>query len=84
MATRVSELADWIWELMVWFCLHRTTRLVAAWLVAIVTGGLVLEYGWRSFHHEYRSDGNYGHTTIDFGGQWLMAAMIVNGEGENL
>lgn len=84
MASRLNELADQLWDFLVWFCLHRTTRYVAAWLLAVTVGGLVLEYAWRSFRHEHRSDGNHGHTTIDFGGQWLMGAMIAHGQGHNL
>src|SRR5262249_13608915 len=31
-----------------------------------------------------RRDGNSGHCTIDFGGQWLMGAMLVQGHGKHL
>jgi hypothetical protein len=31
-----------------------------------------------------RIDENYGHTTIDFGGQWMMGAMLVRGHGRQL
>ena len=75
---------DALWDWLVWFWLHRVTRLVAAWLIALTSGALVLEYAWRVFHAEYRPNGNSGHTTIDFGGQWLMGAMLVQGKGQEL
>jgi hypothetical protein len=31
-----------------------------------------------------RGDGNWGHAAIDFGGQWLMGRMIVEGRGHHL
>jgi hypothetical protein len=58
--------------------------LVLAWLVAVVAAGLALRSAWRAFDSPKRSDGNAGHTTIDFGGQYLMGRMLVRGQGRHL
>ena len=43
---------------------------------------------WTADHfwakHDFRNDGNGGHATIDFGGQWLMGRMLVKGYGQHL
>src|SRR5215217_6257101 len=36
--------------------------------------------GWVSLH----PDGNGGHTSIDFGGQWMMGRLLVLGHGREL
>jgi hypothetical protein len=64
--------------------LHWGVRLAAAWLAALVAIGFAAEEGWRAFRWDDRPDGNYGHTTIDLGGQWAMARMIVEGNGRRL
>jgi len=46
--------------------------------------GLVMHYAWGAFASPQRRDGNSGHTTIDFGGQWLMGRMLVEGLGQHL
>ncbi|VTS01915.1 glycosyltransferase family 87 protein [Tuwongella immobilis] len=74
------------------YVLHPITRAVAAWLlvVAVATGQWVhARYqafeDWRSPDDpERRVDGNHGHTTIDFGGQWLMGRMLTSGNIERL
>lgn len=68
---------------------HRYTRGVVAWLAALITVGLVFHQGWHAFDNHggndgKRQDGNSGHTTIDFGGQWMMGAMLVQGHGKEL
>jgi hypothetical protein len=79
---------DDVWDWLVWFCLHRITRYVASWLLALGTAALSLYYAWNAFGTyagaELRRDGNSGHCTIDFGGQWLMGAMLVKGHGQHL
>jgi hypothetical protein len=76
-----------VWQYLVWFCLHRVTRYVCSWLLALATAGASLYWAWDAFS-EYDRDNvwsrNYGHVTIDFGGQWLMGAMLAQGHGEDL
>jgi hypothetical protein len=66
------------------FLLHRTTRYVLAWLLALVTASGMILNGWFAFRDTRRKDGNSGHTTIDFGGQWLMGRMLAKGHGKHL
>jgi hypothetical protein len=42
------------------------------------------EEAWTCFHMPKRADGNWGHASIDFGGQWIMGRMIVEGHGWQL
>ena len=49
---------------------HRRVRYVAAWLLALGLAWARMENAHRSFQNPNRVDGNSGHTTIDFGGQW--------------
>jgi hypothetical protein len=71
-------------QYLIGFCLHRLTRYVLAWLVALASAILTLYYSWTAFDDPRRGDGNEGHVTIDFGGQWLMGAMLVRGHGQDL
>src|SRR5207248_2024110 len=74
------------------FVLRPRVRLVLAWLVALAATAAHAYQAWHSYdsdRHEkdpahYRADGNHGHTLIDFGGQWLMARMLVSGHGQEL
>jgi hypothetical protein len=59
-------------------------RYVLAWLVALGVAGQSLRNAWAALDNPRRNDGNYGHTTVDFGGQWLMGRMLVRGEGRHL
>jgi hypothetical protein len=61
------------------------TRLVGAWVLALCGGAIALGYAWAwAGADPRRLDGNGGHASIDFGGQWLMGRMIVEGEGRRL
>lgn len=66
----------------------RLTLLGIAWVVALIAAGLALHSAWHSFDNAIeatnRADGNGGHCTIDFGGQWLMGRMLVAGHGREL
>src|SRR5687767_12991139 len=66
------------------FLLHPTTRYVLAWLLALGLAVGYLEWAWRFFDEPRRNDGNTGHVFIDFGGQWLLGRMIVEGQGRQL
>jgi hypothetical protein len=54
-------------------------------LLALCGGAVALSYAWAvAFASPQRPDGNSGHAMIDFGCQWLMGRMIVEGEGRHL
>lgn len=61
-----------------------TRRYVLAWLALL--GGLTfgLHRSWHYFDDARRVDGNDGHVLMDFGGQWLMGRLLVEGEGRRL
>jgi hypothetical protein len=67
-----------------WFFFHHITRYVLSWLIAMVVAWQCAAYSWDNFKDERRSDGNSGHTAIDFGGQWIMGRMLMDGEGPYL
>lgn len=68
-----------------WNCfLHPRTRYVLAWILAIGVALGMAVFGWIAFAEPQRRDGNSGHTQIDFGGQWLLARMLVAGHGHDL
>jgi hypothetical protein len=83
-ATYLRRVGKSLWA----FCCHPTTRYVSAWMVAIGVAATSLEDAWHRFDTatgpKGRPDHNNGHTTIDFGGQWLMTRMVVEGEGRHL
>jgi hypothetical protein len=60
------------------------TRLFLAWLLALSAAGVALHYAWHVWDDPRRGDGNWGHTVIDFGGQWLLGRMILEGHGPQL
>src|SRR5262245_16656192 len=72
------------WYGFVRFVRHRTTRYVSSWILCAGIIFLHIYYGWDAFKDARRADGNSGHCTIDFGGQWLMGAMMVQGHGREL
>src|SRR5262245_14073657 len=67
-------------------------RSVLAWAVAAAMTAFLAYRAWHACdgsHYELhsdrnRADGNLGHALIDFGGQWLMARMLVEGHGREL
>lgn len=64
--------------------LSRRVRLVLAWVLATYAGCTAIYFAWTSFDDQRRPDGNWGHANIDFGGQWLMGRMLVEGHGQDL
>ena len=69
----------------------RRTVAVLLWLVAIGIAAYTLFHAWTFFGNRpdqpeghRRADGNAGHTQIDFGGQWVMGRMVVNGHAREL
>ena len=78
-------------HIIYWFLLEWRTRYVFGWVLAILSAFVCLYLAWFCFDSPKRSDatpmrrgGNYGHTTVDFGGQWLMGRMLVLGNGRHL
>jgi hypothetical protein len=69
---------------------HRWTRYVLAWLVAAAVVYQTSSVSWHYFDDKTadtamrRPDGNRGHTSIDWGGQWIMGRMLVLGRGRQL
>ena len=59
-----------------------------AWGVAVLVAKVSLYAAWHSFDNSYlnahRSDGNSGHTAIDFGGQYVMGRLLLEGHGRDL
>ena len=66
------------------FLSRRPTRWLICWLIAVGTFGFLAVQAWVCFNEAERPDGNWGHTSIDFGGQWAMGRMIVAGYGRHL
>jgi hypothetical protein len=73
------------------FCLRPLPRYLLAWLLAASASGITLFFAWTQFDPPKKADGtpkrrggNSGHTAIDFGGQWLMGRMLVQGLGRHL
>src|SRR5204862_6896415 len=71
-----------------WLAWHvftlRRTRYVLAWVAAVALAGFELYHYSRGFADASRRDGNWGHATIDFGGQYLMGRLLLEGHGRDL
>jgi hypothetical protein len=70
-------------ELLLSLLRHWLTYYVLAWVAALGCSAVALYYAWHCFDCT-RIDGNSGHATIDFGGQYLMGKMLVSGHGHDL
>ena len=70
-------------ELLLKLLRHWLPYYLLAWLAAAGTSALAVHYAWHCFDST-RQDGNGGHATIDFGGQYLMGKMLVTGHGQEL
>jgi hypothetical protein len=72
------------------FFIHRRTRYVLAWLGCLILAGYSQHKALHIFDsretepERRRRDGNDGHVSIDFGGQWLLGRMVVLGHGREL
>ena len=60
------------------------TRQVVAWLVLLAGVGHRGVQAWINFRVPDRPDRNDGHTSIDFGGQWMMGRLLILGHGRDL
>lgn len=73
------------------FIVHRWTRYVLSWLVGLTVAAVELDIAWHMYDSprtgdptSERRDSNFGHTFIDFGGQWLTAHLVATGRGREL
>lgn len=66
------------------FLLQPSVRLLLSWTVVLVMNGIGLHKSWHHLAKPDRADGNDGHAQIDFGGQWLMGRMLLEGYGKQL
>ena len=66
------------------YLLRPASRYKLAWLLAAVATGIALFESWTGYNKPGRRDGNDAHVQIDFGGQWLMGRMLVQGLGRHL
>jgi arabinofuranan 3-O-arabinosyltransferase len=70
---------------------HRLLWYSLAWLLALGSAWLAWHHAYHSFDapkdekpEKKRPDGNDGHVSIDFGGQYLMGRMLLEGHGRHL
>ncbi len=66
------------------FLLRPGPRYLASWVLALAFTAFAARQSWTCWDDPRRGDGNWGHATIDFGGQWLMGHMIATGRGPEL
>ncbi len=85
---------DWVIPPRYWrWAGSATARLAVLWVLCAGCAGYRLHSARHMFdtpHREEdrtpadRTDGNSGHTHIDFGGQWVMGRMVVEGHAREL
>src|SRR4051812_48856551 len=70
---------------------HPWTRYVLCWLAALGLSGLQYHLASHMYDSPHvgdpaadRRDENFGHTLIDYGGQWLPARWVAVGRGHEL
>lgn len=69
----------------VWTILgNERVRYALAWTAALVGVLICVIGGWVAQRKPLRADGNIGHVSLDFSGQWLMGRMLVSGQGRHL
>ena len=64
--------------------LSERVRYALAWFLLLGGLALGLHRSWHFLDKPERRDGNEGHVSIDFGGQWLMGRMLVEGHARHL
>src|SRR5207249_6493292 len=64
--------------------LSERVRYALAWLLLL--GGLAfgLHRSWHFLDKPERRDGNEGHVSIDFAGQWVMGRLLLEGHARRL
>ncbi|HVS35584.1 MAG TPA: hypothetical protein VMS17_08380, partial [Gemmataceae bacterium] len=58
------------------FLVHRWTRSVAAWTVALVSVAVASWLMYSCYDQPDRPERTQGYTFIDFAGQWIMGRML--------
>ena len=58
------------------FLTARRTRVYLAWAALLIAVGHRAGQGWVNFRQADRPVGNDGHTSIDFGGQWMLGRLL--------
>jgi hypothetical protein len=66
------------------FLLQSRPRYWLCWFITLCIASGSLYTAWTCWNDRERGDGNWGHAAIDFGGQWLLGRMIVEGRGRHL
>jgi arabinofuranan 3-O-arabinosyltransferase len=66
------------------FFLTPRRRWIISWIIALASAAFVVQQAWQCSDDKLRLDGNGGHASIDFGGQWLMGRTLVLGQGRHL
>ena len=64
--------------------LHPISRFVAALVIMLVVFGARMYHSLSAFDYPARPDGNNGQITIDFGGQYLLGALLLEGHGREM
>jgi hypothetical protein len=59
-------------------------RRAITWIALLICTYIAVKWAWDCYDDPGRRDGNYGHATIDFGGQWVMGRMLVTSNGRAL
>ncbi len=79
-----------------WVLAHKLARLAAAWVAVLALAWARWDHAFHAFDNKprpdmtaeekekVRTDGNYGHTWIDFGGQWVFARTAYEGHWREL
>src|SRR5438874_2592063 len=73
------------------FIVQRRTWYVLCWLAALTLSGVEIFQAIHAYDSPRnddpsarRRDRNFGHTLIDFGGQWITAHLVATGRGHEL
>ena len=66
---------------------QRLVYYALAWTLTLAVAKITFYAAWHSFDNFYtnnhRNDINGGHATIDFGGQYLMGRLLIEGHGRD-
>ncbi len=82
----MKHLPLWIQPFVTMKALYAFAWLAALGIAAgrIVNGHLAFQDYHPMNHPDRRIDGNEGHRSIDFGGQWMMGRILATGHGREL
>jgi hypothetical protein len=83
LAAALPDWLRWVASRRLWYVVAWATALgIAGWRLAHARDEFASKPEWPAERH--RPDGNRGHTFIDFGGQWVLARLLVTGHGHDL